>query len=280
VEHRLQEGSREQAAITEDQHARLDAAQEAPTEPLFARPAGGKDGIQDQMAAHFDQRETAHLWIRAGGWAGTEPAQEASLLWAVRHILQGPIKSGEAIAKGKSARGLGGGARKTGPPQQPAKEAHAQLLAAAQKGVLGGDVLHRQQTEQAQTGAQMQPDRAQTLLGEQMPAQQHIDHHQLREFAFALFPAVQFAEQIADHRTWEHLFQQGQGQMMRALVQFNALRYSERHTRFLSGCYQRGFSLVCQKGTFFSSYVTGIVPCGGLVPGPHGCDDLYTPWII
>src|SRR5258708_22911926 len=85
----FEEGSRNKATVQQDKHARGNAAQESPTEPLFAGLTGSHNGVEDEMGGGFDQIDTASVGAGTGGVASREATKEKRSGRGIGHILPG-----------------------------------------------------------------------------------------------------------------------------------------------------------------------------------------------
>ncbi len=258
----LQKGSPDKGAIKQHEHVSANAAPHSPPEPWLTGLARGDDGLQEEMSGHLHQIHTARLRRGAGGLAAGNAPEEACIGRALSHLFQGSSNGGEPIPPGKGSWGLWRGQWLAGPTQQPAHEPHAKLLAPMEKGSLTGHNRDGHAGQQTQARTQMHKDRAQALLAEEVPRKEQIHHHQLTELALPLFPPMQVAQQLTHQGARVALFEQRDRERLRKRVIARDVRYSERHEKVPFWIAGYRFFTVCQKRSFFSPYLTGIVPCG------------------
>ncbi len=94
------------AAVPQDQHTRLDGAQQAsPAHPLagVARPEAG---VHDRMRATLHQVDAPYLRKRARPPLAVMPSEDGRIGRRIRYIFAGAIKGHQPQAKEKGALGL------------------------------------------------------------------------------------------------------------------------------------------------------------------------------
>ncbi len=105
-------------------------------------------------------------------------------------------------------------------------------------------------------------------MAEQMPGQKQIDHHQLTEFALALFPAILTGSAAHQSPRVDRFVEQGQRETMRKLVITRHLRYSEGHRKVPFGISAQRVFL--QYVRFEPSFLlkSPVLPARGPTPPP------------
>ena len=123
MDQRTQHWGRDHPAIHQHQRARLHRAGEDHWgEALFCHPTGGEDSIDNRMAAHFCQRQTAHLGKGALVLAEASAPKVLGIGWRIGHLIQRAIAGHQPQAEAKSPRGLLAGHGTTDPLEQVAHQ--------------------------------------------------------------------------------------------------------------------------------------------------------------
>src|SRR5262249_17219016 len=100
----------------------------------------------------------------------------------------------------------------------------------------------------------------QRVAWKQAQQDQQVEHQQVREFAFPVFPAAMRGQQVSHHLARVHLLQGGSLDLLAQLVSGWQLRYLKRHRSTPFWLMERRFLPVCQNWSPFSTYLSALVP--------------------
>ncbi len=256
------DGTREQATIQQHEHVLLQRAHQPFEQMVFTDATGSKQRIHQCMRADFGQVEAAGLRIRAGGGIAVQAPEESGIGRRISHVFQRTIDGHQPEAKGECPRGLWAGKGPTHLPEESAQHANTQGLSSIAQGSFGGRSLATGCTQPAPGARKMRIERLQRVARKQAQQDHQVDHQQVRQFAFPLFPAIMLGQQVSHHLAWIHLLQGGDLNLLAQLVSGVQLRYLKRHRRTPFWLVERRFLPVCQNWSPFSTYFNGIGPKG------------------
>jgi len=181
---------------------------------------------------------------------------------SVSHLFQRAIDGHQPQAQGEGSWRLCGGQGSTDLAEEPAQHAQPQGLPPVAQGSLGWWRLTVVRTHPAPGAREMGVECLQAMTGKHAQQDHQVDHQQVGEFAFALFPAIVLGQQISHHLAGIDLLQAGHLDLLAQLVNDGQVRYLERHDRTPFWLLQQGFVLVCQNWSSFSPYLSGIARLG------------------
>lgn len=163
---------------------------------MLAQPTGGKDRIADGMGAHFGEIKATHLRKRTDVLATGHASKVVGIGRRIGHFIQRAIAGHQAQAETEGAFGLLSRHRTADVLEQVAHHRRVQLPAPGDQG--GG--RRQSQTgvwpEPAHPSRQLRQHGGQVETTKQGKRDDVIDHDQMVQAAFALFPGMTARQQF------------------------------------------------------------------------------------
>jgi len=225
----LHQGTRNEAAIDQHQHAGFDRWQQAVCQADFGSLTGSGNDLDDGMGAGFDQVEATQLGVGTARFAFADAPKILGIGGRISDIFQGAIHGHQAQAKGESARGVGGGQRHAAVFHEGPQEAHPELFAPIGPGGTRGQRFGLVLSQPAFGTTQLEENATQTMAQIQMPTDKHPHDQRQRQLAHARGPATVGLNELLNARARKELFQDRPRQSSTQFVISGKLRYSKGH---------------------------------------------------
>ncbi len=252
------------AGVLQNQRVGRQGGQQFWDQGHFRLEAGSQHRPQVGMRANLKSREQTQLrkrtlraWLVVLGASPKGPI----VLWRLTDVEELAVDGDQASTKAEGARRRRLAQRLARQPHQQAQGPHAQLPASiAQRRSSRQALRWTLLAQPAQRTRQLRPHLLQGHGGQHGPSYEQVDHDHMIELAFALLPATQVLQDLADQFARIDLFKYGQGDLLACLVSGHLLQYPRCHRKgaFLS---RRRFFVSLPESRLFvypSPYLNGI----------------------